>query len=124
MGLLSRATINFASPNLDAVGSETGLNKTLPPESEIKQFYDVYNVLNGIIFDSKGDNNFHVKIQNIIDRAGTVIPLPSGNPLILLRGTVDRELITHRLSRSLDIMPVLSFEAETPENLIKQIRKV
>ena len=113
MGLLSRA-----------LDSTKGLDNVFPLETRIRQFYDVYNNLNCIVLKSGGDKNLFHKIKNIIDRTGTVMLLPSGNPLILLRGTVDRELIAHRLSKSLNVLPLLTLQAESPEKLIKQLEQI
>ena len=93
-------------------------------QAKIAHFYEIYNTLNCIIFENNGEEDFCRKVQDIVDRTGTVIPLSSGNPLILFRGTVDRELIAHRLSKSLNARLLLSFEAESPENVFERISDV
>ena len=116
MGLLERASIKSAITSFTVF--EPG-----SVEEKIYQFYDVYKVLNCIVFDTKEKKNQARLIQNIIDRAGSVLALPSGNSLILLRGKVDRELIAHRLSKSLNLVSIMSLESKKPEKLIDILGK-
>jgi hypothetical protein len=57
----------------------------------------------------------------MIHRIGTVVYLSSGQSLVLLPASIDRELVAHRLSKNLNIMPVLSFDSDNPENAIGRI---
>ena len=114
MGLLSRAS-QFSGNN-----SEQSENVF----SKISHFYDVYKILSCIVFDTRNYRDYLKKIQTIISRIGTVIPLSTGNALILLRASVDRDLIAHRLSNSLKITILFSFETDCPENLVKSLGKV
>jgi len=114
MGLLSRAT-------------QINGNNSEEPElilSKISHFYDVYKVLSCIVFDTRNYGDNFGRIQAIISRIGLVIPLSTGNVLILLRASVDRDLIAHRISNSLKISTLFSFEADCPENLVKSLGKV
>ncbi|MDR2246958.1 MAG: hypothetical protein LBE17_09900 [Treponema sp.] len=52
---------------------------------------------------------------------GKVICLPSKNILILFSKTLDRELLTHRLTRTLRARALTSFEAESPEEVLSRI---
>ena len=99
-------------------------------EEEIAQFYRIYLDFNCIVLAnpvtaSKRTFNeqlgFCEKVSSIVGRTGTVIALPSGHPLILLSVEVDRELIAHRLSKTLKTKTLLSFEAKNPENALIRI---
>ena len=119
MGLLSRASANAALPG--KVKTAVVPDST---EAKVRHFFEIYRVLNCIVFKTPGDKNLSGRIQKIIDRMGTVIDLGPGVPLILLRGTVDRDLISHRLSKNLGVPPLMSFGADSPESLFKKIGKV
>ena len=77
-----------------------------------------------VIFDgSKEDHlDFSLKVSEMVNTLGTVIPLSPARPLILIPETMDWELITHRLSKSLNSEPVLTFEADSAENAINRMR--
>jgi len=71
--------------------------------------------------DSAGKAGFCEKVSAMLDKMGTVVPLPLGRVLILLPIVMDRELIVHRLSKTLNSRPLLSFEANNPENVFTRI---
>ena len=124
MGLLSKVSarkLMESGRNGPASGTVNKKNDSL--ESRIAHFHRIYNVLNCILFENNGEKNFCHTLQDIVYKTGTVIPLSSGNLLILLRGAVDRELIAHRLSRSLKTRLLLSFEAKNPQSVIKRLGK-
>ena len=96
-------------------------------EEKIAQFHQTNADFHCILCDvpaSAGEDEkkgFCNKLAEMINKTGSVIPLPSNRPLILLPITMDRELIAHRLSRSLNTKPLLSFEVNSPENVINKI---
>lgn len=53
---------------------------------------------------------------------GKIICLPSKNILILFSKTLDRELLTHRLTRTLRTRALTSFEAESPGEVLSRIQ--
>ena len=125
MGLLSKASSadiysdeEGGIEHLDSLGSLDSI------ESKISYIKNAYNILNCIIFSTQKKGKISEKLQGIINRNGTVIPLESGNSLVLLKGSIDRELICHRLSNSLNIKPLMSFETSKIESLMKHIGKV
>jgi len=96
-------------------------------EEEIAQFHSTHLDFNCIVlenpcaageseYSSVEKDDFCEKVSVMIGKMGTVVPLPSGHPLILFPIVVDRELIAHRLSKTLKTKLLLSFEANNPEN--------
>ena len=110
MGLLSRASAGLK------IG--TDISDSISIENKIAYFYEAHNVLNCIVLETSGKHK--INLQDIIGKIGTVITLSSGNSLIMFRAAVDRDLIAHRLSNSLNISSLQSFEASNPE-FLKQI---
>jgi hypothetical protein len=99
-------------------------------EKEIALFHRIYLDFSCIVLENPAaeaeDNSptktsFCEKVSAMIDKAGTVIPLASGRPLILFPIVIDRELIAHRLSKTLNTKLLLSFEANNPENVFTRI---
>ena len=107
MGLLEKASLS-----------------TQTAEGRIFQFFKTYKKINCIAYSARGLNNSKLSIQNIIDKVGTLITLPQGDFVILMKESVDRELVSHRLSKSLNINPILSLHTDNPEILISKIGKV
>ena len=94
-------------------------------EDEVALYHRMYLDFNCILLENPNDSgekdDFCKKVSDIIQKTGTVVPLPSGRPLILLPIVMDRDLIAHRLSRALSTQPLLSFEANNPENVFTRI---
>jgi hypothetical protein len=113
MGLLSRANDNPIEPSLEAF---------------IKKYGDEYNNLNCMVVEcppnTDNKTQFCQKINTMIDKTGAVIPLSTGRPLIMLPLSVDRELIAHRLSKTLNVKILLSFQADSSEIVMKRINSL
>ena len=98
-------------------------------EEEITLFHQTNLDFSCIVLENPGtaESNsgekagFCKKVSAVIGNAGTVVPLPSDRPLILLPIVMDRELIAHRLSKTLNTRPLLSFESNNPENVFTRI---
>ena len=96
-------------------------------KEKIAQYHLSHNDFNCIIMEIPGSAPtgekaaFCRRVTDMISMAGTVIPLSSGSPLILLPSGVDRELIAHRLSSSFNTKPIFSFEANDPESVCEKI---
>ena len=124
MGLLNRAENSTLEPALIKTGDP--LPKTL--KEKIAQFQRNRENINCILFEIpvhkelRGD--FCHRIAEMLDKTGTVIPLQTGRPLVLLPISMDRELIAHRISKSLNSTPVFSFEADSPEKVIDCINSL
>ncbi|MCL2380661.1 MAG: hypothetical protein FWC64_03590 [Treponema sp.] len=93
--------------------------------TEIALFNRVHPDFNCIVLENPAkQTGFCQKVSAIIDRAGTVIPLASECPLILFPITMDRELIARRLSATLNVRVLLSFEENNPENAVVRINSL
>ena len=90
-------------------------------EEEISLFHRMHLDFSCIVLENPGDTDFCSKVTVIVDKTGTVLSLPSGHSLILLPIVLDRELIAHRLSKTLNTKILLSFEANNPENVITRV---
>jgi hypothetical protein len=58
----------------------------------------------------------------MVSSFGSAITLPSRNTLILFPASLDRELIAHRLSKSLHRSCVCSFAADNPDSAFAVIQ--
>lgn len=89
---------------------------------EIRRFYSrkpAQTTVQGILFALSGDA---ASVLPVLAPLGTIIPVAAGYLLVLFQKPVDRELLAHRLSRSLGFSAVVSFEADTPEGLLALLR--
>jgi hypothetical protein len=139
MGLLSRASGSAAS--------EPVLSKAVLPESEhassgevknaveekIRQFHEAHRRFGCALIkklpSGEEDDDFSRQISEMIGSIGLVIPLGLNYPLILFPPSVDWELITHRLSKFFECASpegkrgeLISFEANSPEDVLKYIK--
>jgi hypothetical protein len=111
MGLLSKAQGNAASKD----------NSNLL-EDTITKYYRQFKVLNCIIFEGHG--TLKGRLVQMIGNTGVIIPLALERQLILLSPSQDRELIAHRLSRSLNTGPLLSIETKSPAHIIDRLKSL
>jgi len=113
MGLLSRTNDNITDPSLLEL---------------IKKYSEEYNNFNCIIFENPPNTDdttqFRQKVNTMIDKMGTVISLSTGRPLIMLPLSVDRDLIAHRLSKTLNAKILLSFQADSSEIVINRVNSL
>jgi len=97
-------------------------------EEQISRYNKMYAAFNCIILEIPGADEDRVtflqKVTEVVGVTGTVLPLPSGRPLILLPGLMDGELIAHRLSKTLNTRPLLSFNAGSPESVLEQLHSL
>ena len=120
MGLLSRAA--------DRSSAEPPETNTL--EESIARYYEDNGNFHCLVFEypasAGGDEKAGLinKVSEMINKAGLVVPLSLSRPLILLPLSIDRELIAHRISKSLKTMPLLSFEANNPENALSKLKSL
>ena len=89
-------------------------------EEAITQFHYIHFDFNCIVLDNPAGEkiNFCEKVSSMLDTMGTTIPLTSDRPLILFPIAMDRELIAHRLSKTLNTKILLSFAASSPESAL------
>ena len=102
----------------------------LTAEVIIAQYHKSNSDFGCILFENPepggegGKAGFCQRVTEMISNTGTVVPLPQGRPLILLPKAIDRELIAHLLSKNLKTAPLLSFEANSPENALSRINSL
>jgi hypothetical protein len=115
------------SSPVEAISGEINSAEQNSVKEKITQFHLSYNESNCVVFSGPDENDkevFLARVTNIMRNTGAVIPLSNGNPLILLPGTMDRELIAHRLSKNLNTLPLFSFEANSSENVISRLASI
>jgi hypothetical protein len=93
MGLLSKAAV-----------------KTGDAAYEIREDHKNQPFFQGIVLKI----SFDQKISRMMSYLGAAGPLSGENTLVLIPQTVDRELLAHRLSKSLHAQVLYQFEADDP----------
>jgi hypothetical protein len=139
MGLLSRAenVVNSVdSVNIkDGDASQPALKKIKISKKNlgvlkkrVAEYQKVYRIFGCILLENqaqeKGKPDFCEKLAKMTGNMGIASPINQNHALILLPSEMDRELIAHRLSKSLDAEPVLSFRAANPEYVINRINSM
>ena len=97
-------------------------------QKKITEYQKVHQVFGCILFENhareKGKADFCEKLTNAAGNMGITSPINHSHALFLLPPEMDRELIAHRLSKSLNVEPVLSFRAISPEDVINRINSM
>jgi hypothetical protein len=99
-----------------------------PLEAAIAQYNKINSRFNGIVLDLPAGmaedqaEDFNKAVYNMTALLGITITLPSRRSLILLPDPLDKELIAHRLSRSLNTKAPMVFKAESPGEALDLIR--
>lgn len=103
----------------ECILDKTAITKEV--KNTIIKYQKIHPSFQGIILESphileEGEkNHFGVHISQMVTSFGSVIPLSPARSLVLFQKSMDRELIAHRLSKSLGLILVLDFEADTAE---------
>jgi hypothetical protein len=111
MGLLNRAT-------------KEELNKLREKVSEYQRRTEKFCYMIYQNLDSDGETTFNHKLSSVFGQAGTVLPLNQERLLVLLPPASDRELIAHRLSKSMKAKLLLSDEANSPESFFSHLESL
>jgi hypothetical protein len=133
MGLLSKAESIAGNKSGDA--SQSALKKIRITKKnlgvlkkKVAEYQKVYRVFGCILLESqdneKSKRDFCEALAKAAGNIGITSPINNSHALILLPSEMDRELIAHRLSKSLDAEPVLSFRAANPEYVINRINSM
>jgi hypothetical protein len=91
-----------------------------PLEAAIAQYNKLNSEFNGIVLDlpaGAGEGKaeeFNKAVCNMASLVGLTLALPSGRSLVLFPDPLDKELIAHRLSNSLNAEALLVFKAASP----------
>jgi len=92
-------------------------------EKKVAEYQKVYRIFGCILLENqaheKGD--FCEKLAKVTGSMGITSSINNNHALILLPSEMDRELIAHRLSKSMNAESVLSFRAVSPEYVINRI---
>jgi hypothetical protein len=102
-----------AEENDPAGGIQTAL------ADEIRRYHKGCASFQGIVLESpRGDGetktDFTEKVSRMVSSFSSVFPLSRGNCLMLFPETMDRELLAHRLSKSLTVRVLRHFQADDP----------
>jgi hypothetical protein len=120
-----------AQGKFEAADSAEYTADELPEEvkNEITACYNTYTLIHGIIlscpknYDKKeGGETFNQQLNRIIAALGSAVPLPSGHSLVLFSNTIDRELLAHRLSKSLETEAPVIFQANAIKTVVDYLR--
>jgi hypothetical protein len=93
MGLLSKAAVK---------AGDTGY--------EIQEFHKNHGSFQGIVLQFSDDK----KLSRMVSNFGVAFLLSPENSLVLIPGGMDRELLAHRLSKSLEAPVLYQFQAGEP----------
>jgi hypothetical protein len=136
MGLLSKAA-GKKQDSANGAGREG--QGDVPPDyaeglsgelkNEIIKHCNTYALVHGIVLsypknydEDKEGESFIRQVNRIIAALGTALPLSSRHSLILFSSTIDRELLAHRLSRSLDTEAPVVFQSDNAASVVEYIR--
>jgi hypothetical protein len=125
MGLLRKAAVKF-NPPLDDMGKAPPENGSQAPKTgqektgqEIQEYRKSHPVFQAIVLEFPGNSGetgetFGEKAARMAGAFGSVLSLPSGSSLVLIPENMDRELLAHRLAKSLHTQVLCQFEADDP----------
>ena len=133
MGLLSRANETGGASKADGVIPLSVLNKLEISKEEldlilvkISQYHELYPDFGCIFFENphqeSDKEDFCKKLSEMIGTIGIIIQTSQNLPLILLPPEMDLELVTHRLSKSLNAKPIFFISANNPWYVINRIK--
>jgi hypothetical protein len=127
MGLLSKAAASIKA----GVSDEYAPVSKLPPglQNEIIKYCNTYTSVYGIVlacpqnYDEEQEGETFVKqLNRIIAALGTAVPLSPHYCLVLFSNTVDRELLAHRLSKTMETETPVVFQADNLNAVVEYIR--
>ncbi|MDR2758972.1 MAG: hypothetical protein LBB78_06305 [Spirochaetaceae bacterium] len=94
-------------------------------EEELIQYHMAYGVISGIIFETPENMEYQGFIDELSATTASfalTLPLSTFRCLILFPASVDKELVAHRISRTLKIEACFLFESESPEGAFEILR--
>jgi hypothetical protein len=130
-----RGAAEIFNPQIDKIlmrntgrDAAASVNMSDPLEVAIAQYNKVNAQFSGILLDLPDGmmkdkaEEFNKAVYNMVALLGITIVLPSKRSLILLPGPLDKDLIAHRLSNSLNAKALMVFKAESPGEALGFIR--
>jgi hypothetical protein len=98
-------------------------------QNEIVKYCNTFTSVHGIVLryprnydEEKEGEPFCRQVDRIVAALGAAFPLSSRHVLVLFSNTVDRELLAHRLSKSLDTEAPAVFQADSVNIVVEYIR--
>jgi thymidine phosphorylase len=79
----------------------------------------------GIVLELPGGlraEEFSLRVNHMVSALGAAVALPSRHSLVLFSGTIDQELLAHRLSKSLKTKALSVFTADNAQAVPDIIR--
>jgi hypothetical protein len=110
-------------------GVKEGDGSPFPPEleKELSRFYRTSPSSAGIVLEASPNLPeaegplFQERLLSMVSLIGTAVALAPRRSLVLLPAGMDRELIAHRIAKSLDAKSLLVFEAGSPGKALSAI---
>jgi hypothetical protein len=141
MGLLSKAAVIAPASVEELIAKVRSEEPPPPPEyeavdglpgelkNEIIKYCNTYTSVHGIVLarpknydEKKEGETFNQQVNRIVAALGSSVSLPSGRVLVLFSNTIDRDLLAHRLSNSMETEASVVFIADDVETVVNEIR--
>jgi hypothetical protein len=106
MGLLSKAAVKTESP----AGAETAVHALLGAFAAANDSFHV------IVLQADAQ-----AVQGMTENIGTVVDLGGGKCLVLMNRSADRELVAHRLAKSLNAETLCQYEADSADAALEAL---
>jgi hypothetical protein len=98
-------------------------------QNAIIRYCNTFTTVHGIILayppnydEGKEGEPFCEQVNRLVTAFGTAVPLSSHHILVLFSNTIDRELLAHRLSKSLETEVPVVFQADNLKIVVEYIR--
>ncbi|MCL2094314.1 MAG: hypothetical protein FWH12_09015 [Treponema sp.] len=121
------ALLGGASDKILYQGSKNNAHTNRTLQGMLQHYMEHHPVFNCILFENpvlvegQYPESMYDNIAAMIGEAGVVIPMPDERPLVLLPIKIDRELLLHRISKSLHAEPLISFESNNISTALSRI---
>ncbi|MDR3144840.1 MAG: hypothetical protein LBU21_01030 [Treponema sp.] len=98
-------------------------------QNEILKYCNTYTSVHGIVLaypknydEEQQGESFCAQVNRIVTALGSAVPLSARHTLVLFSNTIDRELLAHRLSKSLETEVPAVFQADNVDVVVEYIR--
>ncbi|GHV10367.1 hypothetical protein FACS189485_23440 [Spirochaetia bacterium] len=90
-------------------------------QREIQKMYGNRSSMQGIVLEGSRLPEFSARVNSMVSALGAATALPSRRCLVLFSNSVDRELLAHRLSKSLntEVLAVFTADVQAVSKLIR-----
>jgi hypothetical protein len=127
MGLLSKAAARIKARAPDEYAPVSKLSPEL--RNEIVKCCNTYTSVHGIVLacprnydEEKERETFIEQLNRVVSALGIAVPLSPRYCLVLFSNTVDRELLAHRLSKTMETEAPVVFQADNLNAVVEYIR--